>query len=1149
MKRGIAMNETVARSYLVFGRVIDRETKRGIRGLTVEAWDKDMIVDDLVGTAITGERGAFQIRFDESDFFDGSDFKDLFLVRRPDLYFRVYRGDELIESTEDSVLWNVQREDIEVQIEVDDSADEEPQPGDETAPGLQAATRSILQATYTPRQPRPGEDPSMAPRALEKAAFFARLAPSQEELGELANRYGQEPTHRDTGDTTATEKALEAVEILCHAVSPTGEINVLRSGKQFAGLEVETLVRIAQDLIELRQETLNTVRDAQATILEEFAKAGSLGTGVRTMLSVPSVRMRTLMDWAVRNNIQGESAARSLSLAQSLSLDVQTLKPDQFLSVAARQITRLRSLVNAFREEMDVERVGYLHLERMSFAPAGIERGELVYSVPLSPGEEVNIKHREWSQISEEFERIVTDYLEEFSEDGVTEKLELAESVNSQTQHSTAFNTGVTASGSYGPVSITTTLGYNASDSSSKSEQLSRNQSTDITHKASSRAKKEHKISFRVASVVETEDETVQRIRNPFPDRATRVDYYQLLRKWQVNLYRYGIRLTYDIAIPEPGSGLLAKISEIRQLKQDLQTEYEFPHRLSDITREEYGNIAATYGAEVQPPPVDNPPPRSDHWEKHWHDDPAEADRSSWVSMSFNVEKDYEVADFWIDSVHHVKHPGPPVNEVQVATPDGLWRARFDKGVYEPKEPEEWLQGISGQIVFTWRFAHLVWVWATALVNLTLRAEAFPSWQLDTYKRIYDAAYARDIEARIRLKERLSRLEEELGAQDALSLRKREREEVMKKVLTELGFPPEEKDVRLNPRIIKFLHHAIEWENMLYFLYPYFWSDPDEQIGSEPEAEEQTEPYWEFKKYLDHPDPMHRAFLKAGCARVVLTIRPDYEDAFMAFVNEIEFDKLPPAPYLEIGKEFEAHAKTNYPGIPPANPVDSFRPLLTPMQKKTWERMRLLIRLLEVFHRANRRYPLTTEEKGETLEALRQVFPMKDPWDRDYVYHHPSQDPDRQVDYDLASYGADGKLDSEEEEEHYEDEDIANWDPAFKKELPEQAQAWEDIQLIAHLLDEYYKLHEAYPSTQEGLEALKQLIPLKDAWGNDYVYTCPGVHGEYDLASYGADGKRGGEGEDADITSWAEASLIGQWYEYTPTSALDIAFDEEMPAV
>ena len=78
-----------------------------------------------------------------------------------------------------------------------------------------------------------------------------------------------------------------------------------------------------------------------------------------------------------------------------------------------------------------------------------------------------------------------------------------------------------------------------------------------------------------------------------------------------------------------------------------------------------------------------------------------------------------------------------------------------------------------------------------------------------------------------------------------------------------------------------------------------------------------------------------------------------------------------------------------------------------------------------------------------------------------------------------------------------------------------------------------------YPDTQQGLEALVQKptsgripqnyreggyleqrkIPL-DPWGNPYLYVSPGLHGDYDLISYGADGKEGGQGYDADITSW-----------------------------
>lgn len=85
-----------------------------------------------------------------------------------------------------------------------------------------------------------------------------------------------------------------------------------------------------------------------------------------------------------------------------------------------------------------------------------------------------------------------------------------------------------------------------------------------------------------------------------------------------------------------------------------------------------------------------------------------------------------------------------------------------------------------------------------------------------------------------------------------------------------------------------------------------------------------------------------------------------------------------------------------------------------------------------------------------------------------------------------------------------------------------------------------FKLDNAfYPSTEQGLAALIEKpatgqVPEKyreggyleqkkipaDPWGNPYIYISPGVYGDFDLISYGADGKEGGEGKDADIKNW-----------------------------
>lgn len=114
--------------YRIIGRVISSSTRQGVAGARVEAWDKDSHVDDLVGNAVTDAEGFFVIEFDSSYF------RELFADRRPDLFFKVFLQDKLIKSTEDSVLWNVDKHDIPVSIELDvdvrpKSIDEAPKDG------------------------------------------------------------------------------------------------------------------------------------------------------------------------------------------------------------------------------------------------------------------------------------------------------------------------------------------------------------------------------------------------------------------------------------------------------------------------------------------------------------------------------------------------------------------------------------------------------------------------------------------------------------------------------------------------------------------------------------------------------------------------------------------------------------------------------------------------------------------------------------------------------------------------------------------------------------------------------------------------------------------------------------------------------------
>jgi general secretion pathway protein G len=98
--------------------------------------------------------------------------------------------------------------------------------------------------------------------------------------------------------------------------------------------------------------------------------------------------------------------------------------------------------------------------------------------------------------------------------------------------------------------------------------------------------------------------------------------------------------------------------------------------------------------------------------------------------------------------------------------------------------------------------------------------------------------------------------------------------------------------------------------------------------------------------------------------------------------------------------------------------------------------------------------------------------------------------------------------------------------------------ARQDIAALSQALKLYRLDNKRYPTTEQGLPALVsrptqmpvpdnwkgggyvERLPL-DPWSKSYQYLNPGLHGEIDIFSYGADGAPGGDGMDADIGNWS----------------------------
>ena len=87
-------------AFKIHGKVIEKETGKGIPNLRVKAVDKDLFFDDLLGAVTTDENGNFVIKYDKEDF------QELFFDKKPDIYLKIKNlYGEVIHSTKDKVRY------------------------------------------------------------------------------------------------------------------------------------------------------------------------------------------------------------------------------------------------------------------------------------------------------------------------------------------------------------------------------------------------------------------------------------------------------------------------------------------------------------------------------------------------------------------------------------------------------------------------------------------------------------------------------------------------------------------------------------------------------------------------------------------------------------------------------------------------------------------------------------------------------------------------------------------------------------------------------------------------------------------------------------------------------------------------------------
>lgn len=756
-----------------------------------------------------------------------------------------------------------------------------------------------------------------------------------------------------------------------------------------------------------------------------------------------------------------EGSAAHLALAQKLA----GIPDEAFLTLAdlaisvAKDPARMGLLTDLYQKQLTVSPVGRLYLERLEMFPVGVERGELVFTVPMAPGESTTISHKEWSVSSRGYEDVVQDFFESYSEKGVVEKTDTSTATENEVHQSNTLNFGATLSGSYGPVSLTTTLGVGTANDERSSVKTSAQRNREVTQKSSARVRQEHKVSIKIESKQGLDQTSFKTIANPSPN-AVRIDYYKMMRKWRTDLYRYGLRMTYDITLPAPGVRLWARWRRVAEIDKLLGTPLQFGWKPSDINEGWVFAKGLELGVLILgPPPFKaSPTPVLDLTPFEAKED---AKTTRFGQLAFDVPAGYALASASL-TVDMAVWSGDP-NDLKILNASDGKRVGDQVTSSLPEHI-----GLTGHQVVSFGFRGVSQAALRVEFTCVRQLSAFEDWQRAVWRQLHDAAIARHNEELARLQQERDTLWRALVGKDTLSLRRLEREEMVRLIMLWLlgpdvkyasapswveatldkllkneidflaGAAPalpsptfasiggsEWSSALLFGDMVKFVHEAVEWENLLYFLYPYFW-------GGESQGRD--------KMLFEHPDPEHQNFLRAGYCRVVLTVRPGFEADFTSFVETGSLSGPHTSPYITIAEEIASKAHTNYAGIPPANPEKHARPLLYPQQRQTWAAMEKVIAAIEKI-----------------------------------------------------------KLDT-----------------------------------------------GTYPAS---LAALPAGLVTTDGWGRSLIYALPGSGNDYDLISFGSDGKQGGEDTAADISSAAGASLMASWFDYTPTSGIDIVLNTKAEVI
>jgi hypothetical protein len=536
----------------------------------------------------------------------------------------------------------------------------------------------------------------------------------------------------------------------------------------------------------------------------------------------------------------------------------------------------------------------------------GYEYGEISHVENVLASEHRNREHRITTRESESTSSTSSDSSTERTELTTTERYELQEAASAVVTSTRTTSVGVSVSGSYGFVSAGADFGYSSGNTQQNSTSSATTTARDVTDAAVREVETAVRERHTARSATQITERNVHGFDNASGTRHI-VGIYRFLDKvLEAQLYNYGARLMLEFVVPEPAAHLVHALTHGAPTGVALEEPPSFTESSDDITVDNYRTLAARYGTgEVEPPPpveiveptsivippadsMDFPTPPDNKTSDPDATDPSVAWTADSTLMA--VPEGYEVTSVQLQAVFG-KAPSAYQLEstlVEVAVGSRLVNLAYVSAPGAPTMSEARVD-FDTPIVGT---IPLAWAASTrrgAAITITLRCNrlehAMDAWRLRTWSAIraaYDAA-RRSYDSQLSY----IRSYGSGGITNPSVMRATEMTELKRGVLElltdqgfstfgALDFPTDGfpiltgSEARLEGEYIRFFEDAVEWENITYQFYPYPWAGRHR---------------WLELLNRDNADLVHREFLRAGAARVIVPVSPSFEAAVLDYLD------------------------------------------------------------------------------------------------------------------------------------------------------------------------------------------------------------------------------------------------------------------------